>query len=146
MEAGFNARLETIQAAVARAVIPTLAENLSRRRANARAYDSALKRREILIKLPPGDRNEHAFHAYVIRAEQRDALQAYLAERGVESKIHYKTPLHLQPALRELGYRPGQFPVAEKQATEILSLPIHQFVREEQIAYVAESIHNFYGG
>jgi len=68
----------------------------------------------------------------------------YLTKRGIETNIHYPVPIHLQPAATELGYKPGDLPVAERQADRILSLPIHQFLTEDDVIYVSETINRFY--
>ena len=89
--------------------------------------------------------NESVYHQYTIRAAKRDDLNKYLNERGVATAIHYPVPLHLQPAFRYLGYREGDFPVAEKAADEVLSLPIQQDLTEEEIDYVIKNLRQFYG-
>ena len=80
----------------------------------------------------------------MVRAEGRDALLRYLGERGVEAKVHYPTPLHLQPAARELGYRLGDFPVAEGQARDIITLPCHQYLTDAEIDHMIECVRRFY--
>jgi len=75
---------------------------------------------------------------------RRDELLAYLQAHGVEAKVHYPTPLHLQPALAYLGYKRGDFPNAERFCDTHISLPIHQYLTEEQIDYTVQTIHDFY--
>lgn len=84
------------------------------------------------------------FHTYVIRVKNRGKLIKYLNNNGVETKVHYRIPIHLQKPCRELGYRKGDFPVTEKQALAVLSLPVHHFLTNEQVFYVINLIRNFY--
>jgi dTDP-4-amino-4,6-dideoxygalactose transaminase len=83
---------------------------------------------------------------YVIRAERRDALQAHLATHGIGTGLHYPLPLHLQPAYRHLGLNRGAFPVTERAADEILSLPMFPELTQEQVGQVADAIRAFYRG
>jgi dTDP-4-amino-4,6-dideoxygalactose transaminase len=80
----------------------------------------------------------------MFEAEDRDRLLAHLVARGVEAKIHYPVPLHLQPAGRRLGYRAGDFPEAERQARRIITLPVHQHLSREQVDYMIEAVTDFY--
>lgn len=96
-----------------------------------------------LSTLPPYPDNYHIYHQYTIRHARRDALQAYLKAHEVETDIYYPLPLHLQPAYDYLCYQEGDFPKAERVAKEVLSLPIHPELTEEQIEYVAGLICNF---
>src|SRR5262249_44089843 len=86
----------------------------------------------------------NTFHTFVIQVDRRDELKAYLEREGIGTAIHYPRPIHLQPAARDLGYKPGDFPVAEKQASRILTLPIHQFLSQSDIHYVADRVNGFY--
>lgn len=135
-ELGFNSRLDTLQAVVLSAKLARLEEwNAARRRAAAR-YDELLRdliERVDGVETPrtlPG--NEPIWHLYVVRVPRRDKVLARLLEQGIGAGIHYPTPLHLHGALRELGYREGDFPKAEAAAREILSLPLHSHLTEEQ--------------
>ena len=80
------------------------------------------------------------WHLYVIQVPQRDRVQEKLAAAGIETGLHYPTPVHLQRAYRFLGYQPGDFPVSEQLAENILSLPFHPELSEAQIAYVADCL------
>jgi dTDP-4-amino-4,6-dideoxygalactose transaminase len=131
-EIGFNSRLDTLQAVVLSAKLKRLdAWNAARRRAATR-YD------ELLAGLPgveppktlPG--NEHVWHLYVVRVARRDEVLARLNAAGIGAGIHYPVPLHLHGALNDLGYRAGDFPVAERAAAEILSLPMDPHIAPEQ--------------
>ena len=86
----------------------------------------------------------HVYHLYVIRAQDRNRLRDFLQNRGVATGLHYPKPIHLMRAYEHLGYRQGAFPVAERYAGEILSLPMFPELTKDQIEYVAESIRSFY--
>src|SRR6185295_16757835 len=124
-EIGFNSRLDTLQAVVLSAKLKRLEDwNEARRRAAAR-YDRLLAG-VASVETPrtlPG--NEHIWHLYVVRVPRRDEVLARLKADGIEAGIHYPTPLHLHGAMRHLGHHEGDFPVAEKAAREILSLPMY---------------------
>jgi len=99
------------------------------------------------ITIPPRKSNvKQVYHTYVIQAKKRDKLLAYLAEKGIEAKVHYPTPIHLQPASKYLGYKEGNFPVCEAQAKSIITLPAHQHLTDDEITYVIDSIRRFYEG
>jgi dTDP-4-amino-4,6-dideoxygalactose transaminase len=87
---------------------------------------------------------EHVFHQYTIRAPRRDALQQFLAERGIGSAVYYPVPLHQQPLYASLGHKPGDFPSAERAAEEVLSLPMYPELKAEHVARVAEAISEFF--
>lgn len=143
----FNSRLDSILAAVANHVMKDLAQITQRRRENAAWYDQLLSDLDGDVILPPRQANaRQVFHTYVVMAQRRDELMPYLAERGVETKVHYRVPIHLQKPCREMGYKEGDFPVAEKQARMIVTLPIHQYLERRQIEYTCELIHAFYRG
>ena len=78
------------------------------------------------------------------RFKKRDKLKSYLIRNGIEVKIHYPIPLHLQKPSKKMGYRKGDFPIAESQATEMLTLPVHQYLNREQINFMIKKIKNFY--
>jgi dTDP-4-amino-4,6-dideoxygalactose transaminase len=140
---GMNGRLDEIQAVVLRAKLPHLGQWNEQRRQHAHIYHS------LLAGLPVQTPVEHAgnrpvYHLYVIRAPKRDALQAWLKERGIGSGIHYPVPVHLQKAMAYLGYRAGDFPATEMVVGEILSLPMYAELTGDQISSVADAIHAFY--
>jgi dTDP-4-amino-4,6-dideoxygalactose transaminase len=144
LEWGVVSRLDSLQAAVLLERLPALDGVTEARRCNAQRYRELLDGIPQLF-LPPCRPEEHnVFHTFVIQVDRRDELQAFLRERGIGTAIHYKIPIHLQPAARALGYAPGAFPVVERQATRILSLPVHQFLTEADVVYVAAHVREFF--
>jgi dTDP-4-amino-4,6-dideoxygalactose transaminase len=136
---GINSRLDEMQAAILRVKLAHLEEHIERRRALARLYAEAL--RDAPVRLPEEQGYARAvYHLFVVRHPRRDALQAALQERGVATLIHYPIPLHLQPAFANLGGRRGDFPVAEKAAAEILSLPLFPELSDEQARAVCAAL------
>ncbi len=139
-----NSRLDTIQAAMLLVKLRYLETWTRARQANAARYRAALA--DIpQITMPvdvPGD--VATYHTFVVLAEERDALRAFLADRGVGSQVHYPVPIHLTNAARELGHAPGDFPVTERHAQHIVSLPVYESLTPEQHAYVCDSIRAFY--
>jgi dTDP-4-amino-4,6-dideoxygalactose transaminase len=141
-----NSRLDSLQAALLLVKLEHLEKWTNARRENARFY------RETLASCPgvkppslerAGDRA--VYHTFVIQAERRDELKAFLLSRGVETSIHYPVPIHLQRAAADLGYPPGSLPVTERQARSVLSLPIYPELTEAQRVLVVEAIREFYG-
>jgi len=144
-EVGFNSRLDALQAAVLSAKLPHLAEWSAKRRANA-AYYSAAFADVPDVTVPYIDpSNESIFNQYTLRVQRRDALQAFLKERGIGSAIYYPLPLHLQPCFAYLGYKAGAFPESERAANEVLSLPIFPELTHAQLDEVIEGVRAFYG-
>lgn len=144
MAAG-NCRLHTIQAVVGLQLLRDVHKVSEARIENAALYDLLLRNVNGIV-IPPRRSlfKRHVYHTYVIQVEKREKLIEFLAEKGVETKIHYPVPIHLQKPYLELGYRKGDFPVCEAQAERILSLPIHQFLTPHQIHYTAKLIREFY--
>lgn len=142
---GHNCRLDSLQAVVANRLIDQAVDITEKRIANARRYDEAFADLAEFISIPPRRPSvKQVFHTYVIRVTHRDALLAYLLKHGVEAKVHYPIPIHLQEAAKYLGYKVGDFPVCEAQSRSILTLPVHQHLTPEQIGYVADRVHGFY--
>jgi dTDP-4-amino-4,6-dideoxygalactose transaminase len=141
----YNSRLDSLHAAVANHMINCLGVITDRRIAHAALYDGLLGALPSFVTVPPRRTDvRQVFHTYVVRVKQREALIAFLTARGVETKIHYPVPIHLQKPCRAMGWKEGDLPVCEQQAREIVSLPIHEYLSEDQIAYVAQQITSFY--
>lgn len=141
----YNSRLDTLQAIVALRLMEDLDEITNARLRNAKIYDEALAKLTEYITLPIRKNNvKQVFHTYIVRVKYRDKLYRYLLENGIEAKVHYPVPIHLQQASEYLGYKEGDFPVCEAQARSIITLPVHQHLTKEQLAYVIDSIKKFY--
>lgn len=141
---GFNGRLHAIQAAFLRIKLRHLEDWTEGRRRVADRYREALSgisEVETPVEMPWAG---HVHHLYVIQAERRDELQAFLAERGINTGLHYPLPLHLQNAYRHLGYGRGAFPVTERLASSLLSLPMYPELTDDQVDRVAGAIREFY--
>lgn len=140
---GFNSRLDELQAAVLRAKLVYLDRWNESRRALAKRFDALLQ--DLPIALPQQAAwGKHVFHLYVIRTPERDRLCSFLAERGIQTIIHYPVPVHLQEAYRDLNIPAGALPEAEKAAREIVSLPFYPELREEEMEFVAATIKEFF--
>ncbi len=143
---GTNSRLDALQAAVLRVKLRHLDAWTTARQRHAAVYDAALAPLGAQVKTPviAAHCTRHVFNQYTIRVEARDALRAHLAAAGVGTMIYYPIPLHLQPCFRDLGGREGDFPVSERAAATVLSLPIYSELASQQIQYVAETIASFF--
>lgn len=137
---GFNSRLDTLQAVVLLAKLRHLEEWNQARRAAAARYDTILGGLPGVTLPATLTGNEHVFHLYVIRIPRRDDVLRRLEGAGIGAGIHYPVPIHLQGAVRELGYKRGDFPVAEKAAQEILSLPLFPGITVEQQERVVQEL------
>jgi len=143
---GINCRLDTIQAVVGNRLIGQTRQITEKRIAHATRYDKAFADMPEFINIPkrrPGVR--HVFHLYVLRVKRRDELLASLRKSGIDAKIHYPIPVHLQKAAAHLGYRQGDFPMAEEHARTVITLPGHQHLTDEEVGYVIEKVRAFYG-
>ncbi|RJQ18377.1 MAG: DegT/DnrJ/EryC1/StrS family aminotransferase [Nitrospiraceae bacterium] len=136
---GYCNRLHAIQAAILNVKLNKLDEWNRKRKNNAQLYGKLLSGSGVTVPYC-GENRRHVYHLYVIRAEDRDGLIDFLSDRGVSTGIHYPTPIHLQGAYNNSGYREGNFPVAEKISKEILSLPMFPELTSEQIEYITELI------
>ena len=139
---GYVSRMDTLQAAILRYRLGRLDSIIERRRANVARYRARLD--PSVVFMPP-DRNIefNTFHTFVVQVDRRDALQKHLASEGIGTAIHYPVPIHLQPAAASLGHGKGDFPVTERQAERILTLPIHPALRPEDIDRVAAVVNSF---
>lgn len=142
---GYNSRLDTIQAIVGNYLIKQANWITNKRIENAKKLDKALSELPGYIKLPTRRKGfRHVYHLYMFYAKKRDQLLSYLLENGIEAKVHYPIPLHLQKAARHLGYKKGDFPVTEAQCKKIITLPVHQHLSDRQISYMTDKIKKFY--
>ena len=146
-EVGLNSRLDSIQAAVLRVKLRHLEEwNEERRRVAGRYYALFAEKGLLEAVAPPVELpgNYHIYHQYVIRVKLRDELQAFLAERGISSRVYYPLSLHLQRCFSFLGHKKGDFPVSERLSAETLALPVFPELTMEEQERVAEGIREFY--
>ena len=139
---GYNRRLDTLQAAVLRVKLKHLNAWNEARRRHATLYSKLLEGSGVLLPRE-AEGETSVWHLYVIRVRHRDALRDHLAQCGVSSSIHYPTPIHLQPAYEDLGYKEGDFPVAEVCGKTILSLPMYAELTHAQIELVAKTVREF---
>jgi dTDP-4-amino-4,6-dideoxygalactose transaminase len=144
---GGNFRLDALQAGILRVKLPHLDEWSARRRANAAFYREEFARAPLHVALPAeAVAGHHIYNQFVIRAPRRDELLRHLAAAGIGHAIYYPIPLHLQECFAGLGYKPGDFPEAERAAKESAALPIFpELTRDQQRAVVA-AIAAFYKG
>ena len=140
----YNSRLDSVQAVVANHLLQKIDHITDSRIRNALRYDALLKDiAQVRTPIRP-EQTKQVHHLYCIRVHERDALQRYLIEQGIDAKIHYPIPMHLQPAAAHMGYQKGDFPVCEAGCDSILSLPTHEFITQEEQEYVAYHIGEFY--
>ena len=155
-EFGWNGRIDAIQAAVLRVKLKHIADWNESRRQHAATYDQLFASAGLTSSATSGQsvapvrrlgrtpQAKHVFHQYVIRAERRDELRQFLAERKIGSEIYYPLPLHLQPVFSYLGLKAGDLPVSEQAAREVLALPMFPELTEAEIRRVVESVADFY--
>ncbi len=142
---GINSRLDNIQAAILKVKLKYLNQWNKKRRALANYYSKILNKEMPFIKTPViGNNSFSTYHLYVIRTPRRTKLAKFLSSRRIQTMIHYPIPLHLQKSLTCLGYKKGDFPVAEEISTDILSLPLYPELTNKQQDYVVESIKIFF--
>jgi len=144
---GYNGRLDAIQAGILQVKLKHLSQWNQRRGAIARRYDELFRLRTHGIVLPhESPQYKAVYHLYVIRVKNRDQVQAYLAQANITTQVHYPTPLHLQRAYATLGHKQGDFPVTEKAAGEILSLPMYPQLEHSQQKRIVQEVINALAG
>jgi dTDP-4-amino-4,6-dideoxygalactose transaminase len=142
-EVGFNYRMEGMQGLVLRHKLPLLDRWTQDRRRLAAAYNERLG--DLPIVLPKIINDDHVFHLYVVRSNERDRLREYLQEQRIETGLHYPVPLHRQPCLAHLSNDPRDYPVSEAYGNECLSLPLFTGMTEDQLDRVCDVIRRFFG-
>jgi dTDP-4-amino-4,6-dideoxygalactose transaminase len=141
-EFGLNSRLDEIQAAVLRVKLKHLDKWNEERRKRAKVYDEELSG---VVTVPAAPSYaKHIYHQYTILADKRDELQKFLLENGVQTKVHYPKPLHVQKSMAFCGYKLGDFPRSEEASAHVLSLPVHPETSMDQVEFVAKKIREFY--
>ena len=137
---GINSRLDAIQAGIATIKLPHMDAWTQRYRAIAHMYTSALS--EFVSTPTESEHEKPVYHRYMIRTQKRDELQSYLAEKGVDTKVNYPIPIHLQTVGRNMGHKEGDFPETERAAQEILSLPLYPELTDEEVGYVIDTVRS----
>ena len=139
---GINSRLDSIQAAILDVKLPHLNEYIAARQAAADYYDNAFANNPHILTPVRNLHSTHVFHQYTLRLldVDRDAVRNALAEAGIPAMIYYPVPLHMQKAYQDPRYKAGDFPVAERLATCVLSLPMHTELTNEQLAYITQQV------
>jgi dTDP-4-amino-4,6-dideoxygalactose transaminase len=139
----YNSRLDNLQAALLNVKLKHLEMWTERRREIANLYYEKFKGLKIIV--PHDKPSEKAvYHTFIIETDRRDELKAFLADKGIDTKVHYPVPIHYQEAAKYLGYKKGDFPITERQAETILSLPIYPELTDEQVNYIADSVVEYY--
>ena len=141
---GYNYRLEEIQAAVLGVKLRHLDHWIGLRRKHALLYDELFHDCDVEIPIQR-EYNKHAYHLYVIRVKNRQKLIEHLNSKGIQTGIHYPTPIHLQEAYNNLNCKRGSFPISEQYADEILSIPMFPELKDDEIVTVVNSIKEFFG-
>jgi len=144
---GFNSRLDALQAAVLQVKLKYLDQWTEGRRRNAERYRQlfAQTKHADRVTLPPtAPGNFHVYNQFTVRVPKRDELRTFLKEKGVGTEVYYPLPMHLQNCYRDLGHQKGSFPLSERAAEEVMSLPIYPELTEAQQSYVVEMIADFY--
>jgi aminotransferase EvaB len=144
---GYNSRLDSLQAIVGNWLIKDTDKITDARIANGAIYDAAFSKMEGHVRLAPRRKEvKRVFHLYMLEVAKqvRNDLVQYLLDKGVDAKIHYPIPLYQQKGLNHLGYVPGTFPETDRQADEVLSLPVDQHLSREQIQYTIETVQSFF--
>lgn len=141
---GVNSRLDTIQAAVLDAKLPHLDEYIAARQKAAAYYDEAFKNNDKLLTPGRNAASTHVYHQYTLRVvgADREQLKAALAEKNIPAMVYYPVPLHMQKAYQDPRYKQGDFPVAERLASCVLSLPMHTELDEEQLKYITDAVNS----
>ncbi|MCK4979018.1 MAG: DegT/DnrJ/EryC1/StrS family aminotransferase, partial [Candidatus Delongbacteria bacterium] len=139
---GVNSRLDSIQAAILAIKLQYLDKWNSNRRVNADKYKQALQ--DVAIVPFEDSDNYHIYHQFSIQVENRDELQKFLFENKIPNAIHYPIPLHLQVAFEDNNYPKGSFPIAEKISENIISLPMHPDLTDEEITFITDKVKEFY--
>jgi dTDP-4-amino-4,6-dideoxygalactose transaminase len=139
---GCVSRMDNLQAAILNFRLDKLEKITEKRRNNAMTYFDGIKNQNLFFPKEK-DSEFNTYHTFVIQTSRRDELKEYLSLNGIDTAIHYPIPIHLQPASKELGYKEGDFPVTEKQANEILTLPINQHLSNNDLKKIISVINNF---
>jgi len=139
---GFLSRMDVLQAAILNYRIKNLNKTISERRKNAKYYFNNLDRKKYIL-IDEKKYQYNTYHTFVIQTKRRNELIKFLKRKGIGTAVHYPIPIHLQPAAKYLGYKKGSFPVAEKQSRSILTLPIHQNLKKNNLKKIVNYLNKF---
>jgi dTDP-4-amino-4,6-dideoxygalactose transaminase len=140
---GYVSRMDNLQAAILNFRLNNLDKINNKRRKNAKFYMDNLNKK--FVYMPKENPNEfNTYHTFVVQVANRTKLKNYLEKRGIETSIHYPIPIHLQPAAKKLKYKLGDFKVTETQSKKILTLPVNQFLKKNDLKKICREINNFY--
>lgn len=139
--AGYNSRLDGIQAAILNVKMNYIEQWTEARRKNASLYRDLLKDTPIILPLEKED-VRHVYHLFVVRVKDRETVQQQLLDRGIQTGIHYPTPIHLTEAYKDLGISEGTFPISEEHAKELLSLPMYAELTKKQIKQICDTLRD----
>lgn len=142
---GYTARMNTVNAVIGKNQLESLEDWNRRRREIASIYTKRLNDIEDLTLPPQGDNDiKPAWYVYAVRTSLRDELISFLDEKGIETGINYERPVHLQPPYREMGYEEGMYPKSERWSREVLSLPMHPHLSDEEVDHITKSVRRFF--
>ena len=140
---GYVSRMDNLQAGILKYRLSNLDNVIKKRRFNFDVYKNNLNRNIVFF---PDEKKEefNTYHTFVLQVPKREKLKKFLLRKGVQTAIHYPIPIHLQPAAKKFGYKPGDFPVTEKQSKRIITLPINQYLKKNDIIHISNLVNNFY--
>jgi dTDP-4-amino-4,6-dideoxygalactose transaminase len=140
---GYVSRMDSLQATILNYRLKKLDQIIEKRRKNAQYYFEHIRSESVILPLER-DYELNTYHTFVIQVEKRNELKESLLKQGIETAIHYPTPIHLQSAARRLGYKLGDFPVTERQAEMILTLPVNQSLSQGHLERISTAINDFF--
>ena len=142
---GYNSRLDTIQAVVAKHMLKKIDFITNSRIQNSQYLDNHFcEIPQIVIPKRNCENIKQVFHIYSVKCKNRDKLQKFLIKNDIDAKIHYPVPMHLQPAARYLGYKKGDFPISENLSKTTISFPVHEFISKTELKKIVSTVKNFY--
>jgi dTDP-4-amino-4,6-dideoxygalactose transaminase len=140
---GYVSRMDNLQAAILNFRLTSLKNIIKKRRENADLYFKYLDKNNIFF-VEENNNEFNTYHTFVIQVNNRDKLKRYLLKKGIQTAIHYPIPIHFQPAAKKLNYKKGDFEITERQAKRILTLPINQSLKKDEIKFIARTVNSFF--
>ena len=143
IEFAYNSRLDTVQAVVAKFVLQNKLDAITKtRRNNSFLLDKLLAKIPFVSTVNRKNELKESFHLYMFSTDRKEKIYNALRDSGIDAKVHYPVPMHLQPAAKEFGYQLGDFPKAEKLAETSISIPVHEFITDNEIIYMSKVIES----